>query len=129
MRKHRRTLQIVLPIFLLLYLVGLFYIATTQTLPSISPFENFDKVIHFFEFFILIVLLMFTFAVYDYKDHRILAFATSLVFIVLSEVSQIPLLSRSFSVADIVADLLGVGFGLLIMYGIDMKWNFLKQFS
>ena len=129
MTKYRRALQIILPIIVLMYVGAMIYVATSTNLPGISSFKDFDKVIHMVEFFILIILLLFTFAVYDRRDARLLALATSLVFIVVSEVLQIPILNRTFSVADIMADLVGVALGFALVYVVDKQWNLLKRLS
>lgn len=127
--RHHNLLKIILPIILLLYVGGMLFIATSKTLPENTGLSQYDKIIHAIEFFILIILLLCTFAVYDYGDHRLLAFATSLVCVVVSEIIQIPILNRSFSVLDITADLVGISLGFLLVYGLDTKWNLLKQFS
>ncbi len=129
MKKYKRALRIILPVFLILYLGALFYLATSTSLPDLSSLKQFDKIIHFIEFFVLIILLLFTFAVYGFDDYRILSLAVAFIIIVASEVIQLPIVSRSFSELDIVADLTGVFLGYIILYGVDFKWNLLKQFS
>ena len=124
----RKRLQLILSVVLLFYVGGVILIAVSSQLPGMARLSSFDKLIHAVEFFFLSVLVLVTLAVYGFDDYLLIGFVAVLILIVITEIIQIPIVNRSFSVDDIIADLLGASIGFAVVYGVDKRWNLLKRF-
>ena len=104
-------------VYLIVLLIGAFSSNVGDTLAK----PGFDKVVHFFGFFVLSLLLFVTLKFYKVKNTYVIAFAASLLVGIFIEVVQLFIPSRSFSLLDIVADLFG------IIVSLVLTWSFSKR--
>jgi len=93
---------------LITYIVVLLLIST---LPISAGLSRYDKLAHFFMFFILTILLL-TISIQKYK--KIFVFLIALIIAAITEIIQIPIPYRSFSWLDLVADAIGITVAMLI---------------
>ena len=85
------------------------FLAFTPKSPAITE-NSWDKANHFLAFFVLYILLYLS---YEFKIFKNLALL--LAFGVQIELVQALLPNRSFSLLDIVADMIGAGFGVIVV--------------
>jgi len=104
-------------IYVLVLLIGAFSSNVGETLSQ----PGFDKIVHFFGFFVLSLLLFITLKFYKVKNNYIIAFTASLLIGVFIELVQLLIPNRSFSFLDILADLLGIIIALVLV------WSFSKR--
>lgn len=100
---------------LLVYTAGLFVVATLPGSSQILASAANDKVVHFAEFFIFALILLTTLSYYDEKGMWWKGIVFSVVAIIISEVVQLFVPGRSFSVFDIAADVLGIAVAYLLV--------------
>jgi VanZ family protein len=82
---------------------------------------GFDKVLHFFGFFVLSVLLLLTFEYYKLSYKYVAVFLVALGIGILIEAVQLGIPGREFSLWDILADVLG------IIVGSVLVWSFSRH--
>ena len=106
-------------IFTLLFLLCTAAIIVIASLPNVGkmPFSNFDKLVHFAEFFILTLILGNSILLYNPKNKALLLFAISFGIAIISELIQLPIKTRSFSYYDLLADLAGIA----LAYALQCK--------
>lgn len=112
------VLSVISAIYLILLLLGAFVVKLG------TAGENgvgFDKVLHFFGFFILAVLLLLTFKYYRLSNRFASVFLIALGIGILIESVQIGIPGRDFELLDILADVLGIIFGSVLV------WSFSKR--
>jgi len=113
--------KIVFTVLSVIYLIILFIGAFAVKAGNISKASNFDKVLHFFGFLILAILLLVTFEHYKLGNKYVSVFIIALGIGILIEAIQLFIPGREFSLLDILADVLGVIVGLLL------TWSFSKR--
>lgn len=96
-----------------------------QKLPEVPLFKGADKLVHFMMYFILSFLLCWTFYSDKKKSRAWIVIGLSVTWGMLMEIAQFSMhLGRSFSWFDMVANILGIIFGILIYYFISVRlWN------
>ena len=123
------NLKIIMTTLLILYTMGMIAVAVIPNLASVEGISANDKILHFLEFFIFTVLLLATLAIDEIKDFYVIALVIVLALVVISEAIQIPIVGRTFSVKDIIADLAGVATGFLVFWLARLEWKYLKRSS
>ena len=113
--------KIVFSLLSLFYVVILFLGGTVIKTSVISSAPGFDKVLHFFGFFILTILLLLTFKHYGLNNKYVSVFLIALGIGILIEAIQLGIPGRDFSLLDILADFLG------IIIGLVLSWSFSKH--
>ncbi|MBW2990798.1 VanZ family protein [Candidatus Woesearchaeota archaeon] len=121
-------------IFTLIFFLYFIFLIVIIAVPGVGDFipenvamvKGFDKIVHFFEFLILTLILARAVDFYELKHkllkNKFLIIVVIAVFIaVISELIQIPIPRREFSLLDLGADALG------ILAGVIVKWKFSKQ--
>ncbi len=95
----------------IIYLIGIFVVSSFSL-----PFHlgNSDKVLHFAEFFILALLLMFALGYSDTRYPYAIAILAAIGFALLDEFHQLLVLGRTASIFDFLADSLGAMAILLV---------------
>jgi len=114
----RLVFTIVTSAYLIMLLLGAF---AFQVDSGESGIPGFDKLLHFFGFFILAILLLLTFKYYRLSNSYASVFLIALGIGILIEYVQLSIPGRDFSVADILADVLG------IITGSALVWSFRKR--
>jgi VanZ family protein len=102
----------------LVYIILLFIGGSVVKVNDVSSTPGFDKLLHFFGFLILIILLLLTFEHYNLSNKYIACFLIALGIGILIEAVQLGIPGRDFSLLDIAADVLGIIAGALL------KWIF-----
>lgn len=120
-------LKIIMTSMLILYTLGMIGVAVIPDLSNIEGISGNDKVLHFLEFFIFTVLLLATLAIDEIKDYYVIALVIVLSLVVISEAIQIPIVGRTFSVKDIIADLAGITTGFIVFWLARLEWKYLKR--
>lgn len=119
-KKYINNKYLILSILLIYIIIMLFgfiiFIPKNATL-----LNNNDKFIHFIEFFILTILSLKTFQLFKFKHYYLLSIILISIFTVISESIQYFIPYRSFSYYDMIADVVGIIFGLGVF-----KWIFSK---
>ena len=106
---------------LIIYLI-LMFIGAIITVPSdFKMVSNNDKLFHFFEFFVLAIILFKTLQAYKFKRLYLLGIFLGFVFMFLSELIQGFTPSRSLSYYDFLADAIGFIIGIGVF-----RWIFYK---
>lgn len=111
--------KLILPTILLIYIAAMGFTLFTPSPGNIPLPDGSDKIIHFAEFFILTILLTLTFSVFGFEKKILLTAALAITIAVASELIQIPIHSRDFSLLDLLADMLGILSALLIFVWRD----------
>jgi VanZ family protein len=108
---------------ILIIYIALIFIGAIITVPgNIEIVNGNDKVIHFFEFFVLAIILFKTLQLYKFKHMYILGIILGIAFMIASELVQGFVPSRSISIYDFIADTSGFILGLGVF-----RWIFYKQ--
>lgn len=120
----------ILSIILVVYFFAMIALAVIPTLSNYADTNilSQDKMVHFAEFFIFTFLLLMTLSFYDVKDKYLIGFTVALLVVIVSELIQIPIASRSFSIKDMIADVAGVIVAMGIKYALEkIGWRFIKR--
>ena len=88
---------------------------------NVASKPGFDKLLHFFGFFILSILLLLTFEHYNLSNKLVACFLIALGIGILIEAVQLGIPGREFSLLDIAADVLG------IIAGSVLVWSFSRR--
>jgi len=112
---------------LVLYLVAMFMLAILPHLGFIKGVSENDKILHLTEFFVFTILLIATLSFYDIKDMYLIATVSVLSIILISELIQIPVVGRTFSLQDIIADMTGSATAFFVMFLARLRWKSSKQ--
>lgn len=126
-KNSKKNLKIIMTAMLILYTLGMITIAVIPDLSNVKSISGQDKIIHFLEFFIFTILLLATLAIDEIKDYQVMALVIILIIVVISEAIQIPIIGRTFSVKDIIADLAGVTTGFIVFWLARLEWKQLKR--
>lgn len=118
-KSNKKYIALALLIVYILVMMFGFFITVPKNLDVVN---NNDKLIHFVEFFVLVIISLKVFQMFNVKHYYIFGVLLCLVFVVLSESLQSLIPSRSFSYYDILADVLGIISGMVVF-----KWIFSKQ--
>jgi len=110
-------LTIVSVVYLIILLIGAFA-ANLGSTPDSVP--GFDKGLHFIGFFILTLLLIFTFKNYTGKRVYLKSLVIAIIVGIIIEVAQLFIPARTFSWYDLAADLGGIFLGMVL------AWTFSK---
>lgn len=112
-------IRLLFKVFFYLSVLIILYLATTTV--EIKSLENsWDKLNHFFAFFVLYVLLSFSF-----KNLTITSKIIILTFYAfLIEIIQYFIPNRDFSLLDIFADFIGLIFAMLLLFFLKKLFNF-----
>ena len=103
----------------ILYTILIIFFAV---IPSSSQVESNDKLIHFFVFFLWVILLR-----YSFKTGYWAMFFYSLGFSIFIEVIQYPLPYRTAEYGDIVADLFGTLCGMFLYFFTEFGLSILQK--
>lgn len=106
--------KILFTVLLVVYTIAMFAAAALDQVAQIPSGFGSDKIIHFTEFFILMLILLKTFSYYSFKRQWLAALGVAITLAILSEVVQIFVPSRNFSYYDLIADLLGISLALAL---------------
>ena len=120
--------KILLPLVLVVYVSLLFFFAVYQHVETLGSFTQYDKAIHFGEFFVFTLLLWLTLAQYKVKLNYVWTVFVAVFVALLSEWVQRFVPSRTSSLFDFLADVAGIGLALLLVYLVK-KWIFGKHLS
>ena len=113
--------KLVLTVLSVIYLIILFIGAFVVKSESVSKASDFDKVLHFFGFLILVILLLLTFEHYKLGNRYVSVFLIALGVGLLIEAVQLFIPGREFSFSDVLVDVLG------IIIGGFLSWSFSKH--
>lgn len=113
-----RHLSIAILVLYVLVII-LFAVLPGNTLGDIT--QTNDKLLHFFEFFVFTTILLTTLHYFDTKKMYLKALTISFGVVLVSEIVQLFTPLRTFSVYDIIADLVGVGLAMLLVFLARMK--------
>jgi VanZ family protein len=121
LKRYARSLSLAACI---LYLVAIIILAVIPLSRGNNiPLLDYDKLLHFLEFFVLITLVLITFDLWRVRDKALLALIILLGMTLLSEGLQLFVLERSFNVMDMVADLAGGFCAFILFFGVKELWN------
>ncbi|HIH32092.1 TPA: hypothetical protein HA235_05280 [Candidatus Woesearchaeota archaeon] len=115
--KKKYVALALLIVYILIMMFG-FLITVPKDLDAVN--DN-DKLIHFAEFFVLVIISLKVFQMFNVKHYYVFGIVFCLIFVVLSEYLQSMIPSRSFSYYDMLADT----FGIIVGIGV-FKWTFSK---
>jgi len=98
-----------LTLFIILIIFSISMLLLT-IIPAVADYipDKVDKVIHFSAFFILTLILINLFAMYNIKYRYLYVFWITIFLAIISEVIQIPIENRNYGVSDIYADIGGI---------------------
>lgn len=123
-----KTWKKIFSISLIVYFIAIIVLAILPGVVESGALIASDKVWHFAEFFIFGILLLLTSFFFELHDKYLTCFVIAMFAILVSEIVQIPVAGRTFSVKDMIADMAGIGLSFLIIYVLDKsKWKFFKQ--
>ena len=105
-----------LVIYLIILLIGAFFINPAG---ESSP-NGSDKLLHFIGFLILEILLLLTFIYYKLNNKYLATFLIALGIGLISEVVQLAIPGRQFSLLDLAADAGGIALAMVL------TWSFSK---
>lgn len=106
--------KIIFTVILVIYAIAMVAGAALEKAASLPINVGNDKILHFTEFFILMLILLKALSHYNFKRHYIPALLIATGFAVFTEVIQIWISYRSFSVYDLVADMAGILLALVL---------------
>ena len=112
--------KIILTIVLVVYLIILFIGAFAVNLGSEGSAPGSDKSLHFIGFFILSLLLIFTFKNYAAKRVYLKSLIIAIIIGIIIEIIQLFIPARSFSLLDLAADAGGIALAMML------TWSFSK---
>jgi VanZ family protein len=116
-KKLKKTIiTAALVIYLIILLLGAFVI---NPVGESSP-KGSDKLLHFFGFLVLEVLLLLTFINYKLNHKYLATFLIALGIGLIIEVVQLSIPSRQFSLLDLAADAGGIALAMVL------TWSFSK---
>ena len=109
------------PYLLILWIIIILVFSSLPRLPQININNElleryFDKLMHFSEYFALAFLAFLTFAKSEIKlwSRKVIILTLCLIaFAAADETHQLLIIARSFSIYDMIADFLGITFGIL----------------
>ncbi len=96
-------------------------------LSSIETVSNNDKLFHALEFFIFVCLLLSTLLSYGSRDAYLISFIAVLLLVLVTEIGQLFILTRSATIADGIADASGAAVGFILVYLVNWRWKLFKQ--
>lgn len=111
------VLTIICAIYLVILLIGAFTAIPGSASDSLP---GADKGLHFVGFFVLTILLIFTFRNYTDKRVYLKSLAAAIAVGIIIEAVQLFIPARTFSWLDIAADLGGIFLGMVL------AWTFSK---
>jgi len=111
-------------LWILIVYVVVLMIGAVITIPKGVVTGNTDKYMHFLEFFGLSLIIVKTLQVFRAKLPYIMGFVVSCIIGLLSEIVQLATITRTFSVYDLLADLIGIIVGLVFFRLVVSKWKF-----
>lgn len=98
-----------------------------ESFPEVTIVPHADKFVHVLEYGILSGLLTRALFRYAGSTHRVSASVLSVLFCfifgALDEIHQLSVPDRSFELADLGSDAVGIGLGLLVYVLIYLKWT------
>jgi VanZ family protein len=106
---------------MVVYIIVLTVFATMEHPEKVVPTIGYDKILHFFEFFLLGILLMKTLMLYTVKYPALIYASIAFIIAVFSEVIQLGSKTRTFSVYDLFADFLGLFVAFIIVKVVMWK--------
>ena len=95
-------------LILALYIITIVVFAFLPGLDILGSIAKYDKALHFVEFFVLTLILLKSVTFYNFKNKLVIVLMSALVIVVISELVQLWVPSRSFSLWDMVFDILGI---------------------
>jgi VanZ family protein len=107
--------KLVFTIISAIYVIILFLGATFIKLGDFST-PGSDKGLHFIGFFILTILLIFTFKNYTAKRVYLKSLIVAIIIGIIIEIIQLFIPTRTFSWYDLVADLGGIFLGMVLAW-------------
>ena len=110
--------KLIISIVLVIYLIILFIGAFAVKFEGESSISGFDKLLHFFGFFILEILLLLAFNYYKIKNKYWASFLIALSIGLFIEVVQLAIPGREFSLLDWAADAGGIFLAMVL------SWSF-----
>jgi VanZ family protein len=113
--------KIILTVISIIYLIILFIGAFAVNLGSEGSAPGSDKSLHFIGFFILSLLLIFTFKNYTAKRVYLKSLLIAVVIGILIEIIQLFIPARSFSLLDLAADLGGIFLAMLFSWMLSKR--------
>ena len=111
-----------------LYVIAMFILAVIPYPTNIVSLSA-DKSMHFLEFFVLSMLLLSTLTLHRVRDRFLLALIIIVFLALASEVVQLFVLDRTFSVFDMIADLSGAAASFVLFYLGGVLWTLFKRSS
>jgi VanZ family protein len=111
--------KLVFTILSLVYIILLFLGGSIVKVNEVSGTPGFDKVLHFFGFVILIILLLLTFEYYNLSNKYVAVFLIALGIGILIEAVQLGIPGREFSLLDIAADVIGIVAGSVLVWSFS----------
>jgi VanZ family protein len=111
-------------LFILIVYVIILIIGALITIPDNSGAGNNDKLMHFIEFFGLSLIIVKTLQLYNVKFNYLLTFFISCFLALISEAVQLATINRTFSIYDLLFDIIGIITGLIIFKLVVSKWKF-----
>lgn len=122
-----KTWKTLLSIALIVYFIAIIALAVLPGVAETGTKFASDKVWHFTEFLIFGLLLLFTSFFFKLQDKYLSCMVIAMFVILVSEIVQIPVTGRTFSVKDMIADMAGVAVAFFVIFILDKsKWTFLK---
>ena len=113
--------KIILTVISIIYLIILLVGAFAVNLGTSDSAPGSDKSLHFIGFFILSLLLIFTFKNYTAKRVYLKSLIVAIIIGILIEIIQLFIPERSFSLLDLAADLGGIFLAMVL------AWTFSKR--
>ena len=101
-------------LILALYIIVMVVLSFLPGLGILGSIAKYDKALHFVEFFVLTLILLKSVTFYNFKNKLVIVLMSALVIVVISELVQLWVPSRSFSLWDMVFDILGISLALLV---------------
>ncbi len=114
---HSREFHTLLLSLILVLLLILIFISAIITIPGNKSYlMGFDKLIHFIEFFIFSYFLILFLSIKKSSLKIEFFIMINVLLALATETTQLFLITRTFSINDMIADLSGAFFGFLVFY-------------